>query len=395
MIPLTSYIFKMNKTKQKIISVVGARPNFMKVAPLHQAFGKYDFLESIIVHTGQHYDERMSSIFFDQLGLPKPDYYLGVGSGSHAEVTAKIMVEFEKIILQEQPDLVLVVGDVNSTLACALVAKKLNIRLAHVEAGLRSGDKQMPEELNRILTDSISDYLFVTEQSGMVNLAREGVAESQVFFVGNVMIDTLSYFREKASQLSLLQDLELTPGEFVLMTMHRPSNVDQTDKIQTIIDVIRGISKDRKVVFPLHPRTLKNLKKFELLEDFLAIPNLIVLEPQGYLEFILLMENSQLIVTDSGGIQEESTFLKIPCLTIRSTTERPVTMELGTNVLIPQLDAKIILDKVKECLSGEKAIGIIPPFWDGQAAPRIAHQLVKALSEESLVEERSQAIANA
>lgn len=384
----------MNNTTRKIISVVGARPNFMKVAPLHRAFGKYPFLESIIVHTGQHYDERMSSIFFDQLGLPKPNYYLGVGSGSHAVVTAKVMVEFEKIVLQEKPDLVLVVGDVNSTLACALVTKKLNIKLAHVEAGLRSGDLQMPEELNRILTDSISDYLFVTEQSGMVNLAREGVAGAQTFFAGNVMIDTLCYFREKASRLSLLQDLGLEPKDYVLMTMHRPSNVDQAEKIQTVLEVIRGIAEEKTVVFPLHPRTLKNLKKYNLLDDFLAIPNLMVLEPQGYLEFLLLMENSLLIVTDSGGIQEESTYLQVPCLTIRSTTERPVTMELGTNVLIPQLDAKIILSKFRECLAGESRAGIIPPLWDGQAAPRIANTLVEALSPTPTSTRRNEATTN-
>ena len=357
----------------KILNVVGARPNFMKVAPLHRAFLTYPNIDSKIIHTGQHYDERMSSIFFEQLGLPKPDYYLGVGSGSHAVVTAKVMVEFEQIILKEQPDLVLVVGDVNSTMACALVAKKMNINLIHVEAGLRSGDRKMPEELNRILTDSISDYLFVTEQSGMIHLAREGVSEKRVHFVGNVMIDSLVYYQEQSAQLNLMDKLDLEKKNYVLMTMHRPSNVDQKNQLKKVVKMIQQISQFKKIVFPVHPRTKKYLKQFELFEKLETIPNLILLEPQGYLEFISLMENSEIIITDSGGIQEESTFLRVPCLTIRDTTERPVTISIGSNVLIPKLDVDLIISTFKDCLNGKNDMRFeIPPLWDGKAAERIA-----------------------
>ena len=356
----------------KVINVVGARPNFMKVAPLHSAFKKYSYITSKIVHTGQHYDERMSKVFFEQLGMPKPDYYLGVGSGSHAEVTAKVMVEFEKILLIEKPDLVIVVGDVNSTLACAIAAKKLNIKLAHVEAGLRSGDKKMPEEQNRILTDSIADYLFVTEQSGMVHLAREGIMSERVFFVGNVMIDSLINFRDKAQKVTLLEDLQIASKTFVLMTMHRPTNVDHVDKLKVMLSVIRAVGKTNKIIFPLHPRTKKQLINFGLYESFLAIPHLLVLEPQGYLEFIHLMENSLLIITDSGGIQEESTYLKVPCLTVRDSTERPITITLGSNILIPELKVNRILNTYLKTVDRKEQNSIIPPFWDGQAANRIA-----------------------
>lgn len=356
----------------KVINVVGARPNFMKVAPLHSAFKKYSYITSKIVHTGQHYDERMSKVFFKQLGMPKPDYYLGVGSGSHAEVTAKVMVEFEKILLIEKPDLVIVVGDVNSTLACAIAAKKLNIKLAHVEAGLRSGDKKMPEEQNRILTDSIADYLFVTEQSGMVHLAREGIMSERVFFVGNVMIDSLINFRDKAQKVTLLEDLQIASKTFVLMTMHRPTNVDHVDKLKVMLSVIRAVGKTNKIIFPLHPRTKKQLINFGLYESFLAIPHLLVLEPQGYLEFIHLMENSLLIITDSGGIQEESTYLKVPCLTVRDSTERPITITLGSNILIPELKVNRILNTYLKTVERKEQNSIIPPFWDGQAANRIA-----------------------
>jgi len=355
----------------KILSVVGARPNFMKVAPLHRAFLQQPHIESKIVHTGQHYDARMSDIFFNQLELPKPDYFLGVGSGSHAVITAKIMIAFEEVILKEKPDLVLVVGDVNSTLACALVTKKLNIKLAHVESGLRSGDREMPEELNRILTDSISDFLFVTEHSGMVNLAKEGANPQSTFFVGNVMIDSLCHYKEKALALPLMEQLGLVEKDFVLMTMHRPSNVDQPSKIKTILEVIEGVSKSKKVVFPIHPRTAKNISKFGLEERLQHIPNLLLLEPQGYLEFINLMNNSTLIITDSGGIQEESTYLKTPCLTVRNTTERPVTITMGTNVLIPHLDTTEILNQFEKALKDTSKESAIPPLWDGHSASRI------------------------
>lgn len=360
----------------KIISVVGARPNFMKVAPLHRAFVKHKSITSKVVHTGQHYDARMSDIFFNQLDLPKPDYYLGIGSGSHAVVTAKIMMAFEEIVLAEKPDLVLVVGDVNSTLACALVTKKLNIKLAHVEAGLRSEDRGMPEELNRIVTDGISDYLFVTEHSGLVNLAKEGVADEKIFFVGNVMIDSLCAYLNKALKLPVLEKLNLSKKGYVLMTIHRPSNVDHLDQLKVVISVIRSISKTHQVVLPIHPRTTKSLKNFGLWEAFEAIPNLLLLEPQGYLEFLNLMSNCALIVTDSGGIQEESTFLKVPCLTIRNSTERPITTTIGSNILIPQLNVENIMTAFQQCVSETKMDSSIPPFWDGKAAERIAALLL-------------------
>ncbi len=363
----------------KVLNIVGARPNFMKVAPLHRAFLQHPEVTSKVIHTGQHYDERMSTIFFDQLELPKPDYYLGVGSGSHAVITAKIMMEFEKIVEQEKPDLVLVVGDVNSTLACALVTKKLNIKLAHVEAGLRSGDREMPEELNRIMTDGISDYLFVTEQSGMINLAKENVPDEKVFFVGNVMIDSLCAYQEKAVKIGLLEKLNLTKREYVLMTMHRPANVDQEDKMRTVVAMIEGVCKRMPVVLPLHPRTAKHLQKFSLEKRFRNIPNLTILEPQGYLEFLNLMTNAALIVTDSGGIQEESTFLRVPCLTLRNSTERPITITLGTNVLIPELDVETILATVDQTLREKQSDSIIPPLWDGKAAPRIVQHLLNEL----------------
>lgn len=359
----------------------------MKIAPLHRAFQKYPHINSKIVHTGQHYDEKMSAIFFKQLEMPIPDYYLGVGSGSHAETTAKIMVEFEQIVKKEQPDLVLVVGDVNSTLACAIVAKKMNIKLAHVEAGLRSGDDQMPEEVNRILTDSIADYLFVTEQSGMVNLAREGAKKEQVFFVGNVMIDSLCYYKKKAQKLPLLETLNVRPKEYVLMTMHRPSNVDEVEKLEVIIEVIKTVCENQKMIFPLHPRTTKNLKKHELFEQLKAIPNLIVLEPQGYLEFLLLMANSNVIITDSGGIQEESTYLKVPCLTIRDTTERPITIDLGTNTLIPELATDLIIKNYKKAISTSEKSTTIPPLWDGMAAERIAQVIDRVFNENAVVKQ--------
>lgn len=379
----------------KVLNVVGARPNFMKVAPLQKAFSRHAHIQSKVVHTGQHYDQKMSDVFFNQLELPVPDYYLGVGSGSHAEITAKIMIEFEKIVLKEKPDLVLVVGDVNSTLACALVTKKLNIKLAHVEAGLRSGDRSMPEELNRILTDSIADYLFVTEDSGMVNLKKEGVDDKRVYFSGNVMIDSLCNYRAKAAKLDLLKELGLKKGDYTLMTMHRPANVDTKEKLSIVVAAIEKLAALKQIVLPLHPRTAKSLKKFSLWERISGISNLMLLEPQGYLEFLVLMDNAGIIVTDSGGIQEESTFLKIPCLTIRDSTERPVTITLGTNVLVPTLDADLIVKHFKASLEGEQKAAIIPPLWDGHAADRIVDYLRTQITGGNSAKPMSNATANA
>jgi UDP-N-acetylglucosamine 2-epimerase (non-hydrolysing) len=371
--------------KIKILSIVGARPNFMKVAPLHRAFVKSGRIESKIVHTGQHYDAKMSDVFFNQLELPKPHYYLGIGGGSHTEQTAKIMLAFEPILKEEKPDLVLVVGDVTSTIACAMVAVKEHYPVAHVEAGLRSGDRKMPEEINRILTDSISDFLFVTEHDGLVNLAKEGVNTEKIHFVGNCMIDSLAFYREKASKLDLkdILRLQVLPfgedlgGAYVLMTMHRPANVDTAEGLSAILEIIEKISTLRTVVFPIHPRTKNNIAKFGLSEKLDKLENLILLEPQGYLEFLKLMENAAVVVTDSGGIQEETTFLQVPCLTLRDSTERPITSLLGTNQLIPTLDSAIIFSKVKEILDGNTKKGTIPPLWDGNAAERICEILIE------------------
>ncbi|MFC5409360.1 non-hydrolyzing UDP-N-acetylglucosamine 2-epimerase [Larkinella bovis] len=356
----------------KILSIVGARPNFMKVAPLHRAFQQYAGVQSIIVHTGQHYDAKMSNVFFSQLELPRPDYFLGVGGGSHAQQTAKIMMAFETVMETEKPDRVLVVGDVTSTMACALVAVKMHVPVVHVEAGLRSNDRRMPEEINRILTDSLSDQLFVTEQAGLDNLKKEGVDDGKVHFVGNVMIDSLVHYRRKAAETGTVEKLGLKPQEYVLMTMHRPANVDSEDGLQRILQILDDTVRYKKVLFPIHPRTLGNLDRFGLSSRLKAIRNLELMEPQGYLEFLNLMEHAAMLVTDSGGIQEETTFLQVPCLTFRDSTERPVTVELGTNELLADLNPQTVHQKVVEILEGRSKKGTIPPLWDGQAASRIA-----------------------
>ncbi|MDX1545976.1 MAG: UDP-N-acetylglucosamine 2-epimerase (non-hydrolyzing) [Rhodothermales bacterium] len=362
----------------KILNVVGARPNFMKVAPLHRALRRHGGFTSRIVHTGQHYDERMSEIFFRQLELPEPDIYLGVGSGSHAEQTARIMTAFEDVVQREAPDLVLVVGDVNSTLACSLVAAKLHVPVAHVEAGLRSGDRRMPEEINRIVTDSLSDLLFVTEQSGLDNLRAEGVPEEKIHFVGNVMIDALVRFREKAARSAILDDLGLAPSSYVLMTMHRPATVDREDGLHTLMETIERIAADQPLVFPIHPRTRQRFRDFGLEARLNETPNLTLLDPLGYLEFLRLMEGAAVVVTDSGGIQEETTYLHVPCLTLRETTERPVTVTLGTNELMA-LDPGRVQRRVAALRRAPQRNGKTPPLWDGQAAGRIVQVLARSL----------------
>ena len=355
---------------KKIISVVGARPNFMKVAPLHKAFQKYkDSVQHLICHTGQHYDENMSKIFFEDLELPKPDFYLGIGSGSHAKQTAGIMIEFEKILLTENPDLVIVVGDVNSTIACTLTASKLHIKTAHVEAGLRSFDRDMPEEINRILTDQISDLLFITEQSGITNLKKEGITADKVFFVGNVMIDSLKTYLPKATKSNILKNLSLKPQNYVLMTMHRPSNVDSLEQLKDLVHLMNSLSDKRKLIFPIHPRTKKNLEDHSLLKSINQ--KVILSEPIGYLDFLSLLQQSELVITDSGGIQEETTYLGIQCITTRTTTERPITVEIGTNHLVGDSYRKAE-NTAMEILNGKKKTGKIPELWDGNSADRIA-----------------------
>lgn len=352
----------------KVLSVVGARPNFMKVGPIHRALSTKENIESIICHTGQHYDEKMSKVFFEDLEMPKPHIYLGVGGGSHAEQTGKVMIEFEKEVIKLKPDLVLVVGDVNSTLACSIVAKKLHIPVVHVEAGLRSFDREMPEELNRLVTDSISDFFFVTEDSGEKHLLHDGVDPAKIFFTGNVMIDSLVHFKEKASKSTVLEDNGLTPKEYLLVTLHRPSNVDSIESLTTLAEILNAVAGKIKIVFPIHPRTLNNLKKNNLsIEN----DNIVLLEAQGYLDFLQLMQNSKGLLTDSGGIQEETTFLNIPCLTLRDNTERPVTVDLGTNILLP-LDKELILDNLEKVINNNWKQGQIPRLWDGHAAERMA-----------------------
>jgi len=361
---------------KKIISVVGARPNFMKVAPIHRAFLKYkENISHLVCHTGQHYDEKMSKIFFEDLGLPHPGFYLGVGSGSHAEQTAKVMIEFEKVLLAEKPELIIVVGDVNSTIACSLVASKLNIKTAHVEAGLRSFDRKMPEEINRILTDSISDFLFVSEESGLSNLKKEGIDDSKVFFVGNVMIDSLIHHLPKSESSNVMKEYNLEPSKFILVTLHRPSNVDSEEFAKELLHLFNVLSEKKKIIFPIHPRTKKNFLSF----GFKAENDKILLtDPIGYIDFLSLTKNAELIITDSGGIQEESTYLGVQCITVRNNTERPVTVSVGTNQLVGR-DLKKVEEVALNILNGNKKKGKIPELWDGKTAERIAEILVNKI----------------
>lgn len=363
--------------KKKIISVVGARPNFMKVAPLHKEFAKHaSAVEHLICHTGQHFDEKMSKVFFDELELPKPDFYLGVSGGSHAQQTANVMLKFEEIVLQEKPDLVIVVGDVNSTLACSVVASKLNIQVAHVEAGLRSFDNEMPEEINRKITDTISDYLFVSEPSGMLNLQNEGVESNRYYFVGNIMIDSLTNYLPKAEQSLVLPQLGIEPMSYVLATFHRPSNVDELASLEKLTRFLNKLSSEYTVLFPVHPRTLNNLKKAGLLESLSSAVKL--LDPVGYIDFIALQKNALLVVTDSGGIQEETTVLGVQCLTARENTERPVTVDIGTNQLVGT-DFDAVLAKAEEVLGGTVKEGGVPEKWDGKTAGRIVEIILNHL----------------
>jgi UDP-N-acetylglucosamine 2-epimerase (non-hydrolysing) len=362
----------------KIINVVGARPNLMKVAPLMEAYERVDGIDPLLVHTGQHYDANMSDLFFRQLGIPEPQLNLGVGSGSHAVQTAEIMRAFEPVLLEHKPDAVLVIGDVNSTIACGLVAVKLGIRLVHVEAGLRSFDRGMPEEVNRVLTDAISDLLFCSEQSGVDNLRREGIPDAKVHFVGNVMIDTLLRHRERADQSKILEELAVGEGPYAVLTLHRPSNVDDPEILTGLLDVLEVVQSDMPVLLPAHPRTRDMLERFGLAKRAASFRNFRMIDPLGYLDFLRLMATARVVLTDSGGIQEETTILNVPCLTLRENTERPVTVELGTNQIVGQ-DPKQIVAAYRRVIDGEAAQGCVPPLWDGGAAERIVEILLKAL----------------
>lgn len=371
----------------KVIAVVGARPNFMKVAPLLEEMKKHPEIEVRLVHTGQHYDQAMSQKFFDELHIPKPDIDLGVGSGSHAIQTAEVMLRFEPILLREKPDLVVVVGDVNSTLAAALTAAKLHVPVAHVEAGLRSFDRAMPEEINRILTDAVSEYLFTTEQSANENLVREGIPSDKIYFVGNVMIDTLLKLGQKAEQSDCLTRLGLQDGEgdrvcrYALLTLHRSSNVDDPGMLRGILTTLAEVAQRQPIIFPCHPRTRKQIVGWGLDRFFQTGRadgykcGLRLIEPLGYLDFIRLMSRAAFVLTDSGGIQEETTVLGIPCLTLRHNTERPVTVTEGTNRIVGVLPEEIkkgVTEVENDRMRGHR----IPKFWDGLASKRIVSVLI-------------------
>ncbi|HEY8562363.1 MAG TPA: UDP-N-acetylglucosamine 2-epimerase (non-hydrolyzing) [Pyrinomonadaceae bacterium] len=361
----------------KVLNIVGARPNFMKIAPIVRVMRrrKTDFTP-LIAHTGQHYDEAMSDAFFRDLDIPEPDFHLEVGSASHAVQTARIMTAFEPVVLAEKPDWVLVVGDVNSTIACALVCAKLGVRVAHVEAGLRSRDRSMPEEINRVLTDAISDLLLTTSADAGENLRREGVPREKIKFVGNVMIDSLFYNLEKSKQSKARENLGLTGEDYAVLTLHRPSNVDEREVFAGLLDALGSISQKLPVIFPVHPRTRANIEKFGLAEK-IENSNIRLVEPLGYLDFLNLYSAARLVLTDSGGLQEETTALGIPCLTLRKNTERPITVELGTNRLVGTNSAEIRRAASEILENPANRPARIPPLWDGHAAERICDALLK------------------
>jgi UDP-N-acetylglucosamine 2-epimerase (non-hydrolysing) len=367
--------------KLKFLVIAGARPNFMKVAPIIQEIQKYSAaaanrgmqLDYRLIHTGQHYDEKMSDIFFTDLGIPAPDVNLAVGSGSHAVQTANLMLKFEPICEKEKPDWVVVVGDVNSTMACTLVCSKLGIKVAHVEAGLRSFDREMPEEVNRIVTDALADLLLTPSADADENLKREGIPEAKIKLVGNVMIDALMANLEKARTSQILSRLGLAKKDFVYVTLHRPSNVDNREGLAGIMSELQRLADNTPVVFPMHPRTCKMCEEFGIPLD--KHRGIRVVEPLGYHDSLCLTEAARFILTDSGGLQEESTYFKTPCLTLRPNTERPVTITMGSNKLT---NLKRLSKDVDEMLAGRTEVGQIPPLWDGRTSERIVRSLIEA-----------------
>lgn len=363
---------------KKILIVVGTRPNFIKVTQFKKCVADYSNLDLKIVHTGQHYDAKMADVFFEQFELT-PDYFLNISGRTANTQMAEIMVGLEKTIEDYKPDLLMVVGDVNSTFAAALTANKINLKLAHLESGLRSFDRSMPEEINRLLTDEITDFFFVTEQSGMDNLLKEGKKDSQLFFVGNTMIDTMVAFEEKINDSLISKELGLEKDKFVLMTIHRPATVDSKTELEKLISLIELIAGRYKIVFPVHPRTISNLRKFELYDRFNTIDNLKISEPLDYFAFQKLIADCKFILTDSGGIQEESTFRQKPCITLRPNTERPSTVDIGTNTLLP-FDLSLITAAVESIENGTYKKGKIPLMWDGSSSSRIVKILSDILS---------------
>ena len=360
----------------RIACIVGARPNFMKIAPILKALKSYPEIEPVLIHTGQHYDKNLSDVFFSELGIQRPDISLGIGSGSHARQTADVMVAIEQVLVDAadngQPfDRMVVVGDVNSTMAAAIAATKLHVPVAHVEAGLRSFDRAMPEEINRMLTDAICDMLLVSEPSGVKHLKQEGHSDDQIFLVGNVMIDTLMSQVKQAKEMDTLQRLGFNAGSYGVITLHRPSNVDNKEVLSGLIDVLADVSQKIPMAFPVHPRTRQRLENFGLTQKLGAAENIHQLDPLGYLDFLCLTSQAKVIVTDSGGLQEESTALDVPCLTMRLNTERPVTVDEGTSTLIGSSAEKLRLH-LQQVIEGEYRPGRCPDLWDGKAAERIA-----------------------
>ncbi len=353
-----------------VLHVVGARPNFMKLAPVMRALASHQEIKQILVHTGQHYDPNMSDVFFQQLDIPAPDVNLGVGSGSHAAQTAEIMTRLEPVIIEQKPDIVLIYGDVNSTVATAMVCAKLNVRIGHVEAGLRSFDRTMPEEINRLVTDQIADFLFTPSQDGDENLQREGIPAEKIFCVGNVMIDSLVRLLPAARKNKVAESYE----RYALVTLHRPANVDNSERLKRILKSMTEVNQDLAVVFPAHPRTRKRIADFGL-----SAGQLYVLDPLPYVDFLGLQCRATVVITDSGGIQEESTYLGVPCLTVRENTERPITVSVGTNVLVGH-DPNKLRAELSRVLNGNAKKGSVPPLWDGHTGERIADILAKQMT---------------
>ena len=365
----------MNSKDKKIVHLVAAaRPNFMKIAPLYHALSATDWCEPQIVHTGQHYDFNMSDAFFRDLGLPDSHYHLGVGSGSHAEQTGNVMIAYEKICVDTPPDAIVVVGDVNSTAACAMVGTKLWIPVVHLEAGLRSGDRRMPEEINRLVTDAIADLLWTPSEDADANLLREGIDRCKIDLIGNIMIDSFELLRAKIEASDARDALGVDSQKYCLLTLHRPSNVDEADKLTGIVDSLEDIAADIRLIFVSHPRTMKNLENFGLLDRLAAVDGIDLLDPIPYIDFMNIVTGATLVITDSGGLQEETTYLGIPCLTLRENTERPITVTQGTNKLV---SCQEMLPCAREILAGNWQRGSCPPFWDGQAAHRAALSLEK------------------
>ena len=351
----------------KVHLIAAARPNFMKVAPLYHALADTNWAEPILVHTGQHYDRNMSDAILEDLRVPAPDFHLGVGSGSHAEQTGNVMIAYEKVCMEHRPDWIVVVGDVNSTAACAMVGAKLWIPVVHLEAGLRSGDRQMPEEINRLVTDAIADVLWTPSADGDENLLKEGVEKEKIDLIGNIMIDSFEMLRDKIEVENTASDLGLDPGSYALVTLHRPSNVDAPETLRPIVDALLDAAGSLPVVFVAHPRTIKGLESFGLKESLERDPNVTLLEPVPYIRFMSLVTGARVVLTDSGGLQEETTYLGIPCLTLRENTERPITCMLGTNELV---DAGSLAERLQTVLDGKWKQGARPPLWDGQTAER-------------------------